>query len=107
MHAFYREALGLPTLEQTADVVRLDAGGVVLALHAVPAHHATTIVIAEPAVPRASSPVKVIFHTEDVRAARALLAAGGAQMRDLQDHDGRLSFDCLDPEGNVFRIQNR
>jgi catechol 2,3-dioxygenase-like lactoylglutathione lyase family enzyme len=107
MHAFYRDELGLTTIDgaQPDEWVQLDAGGVILALHAIPSAYATSIRIDDPPKPRTETALKLIFHVEDVRATRDKLSAAGAPLRELRElGQGRLSCDCLDPEGNVFRI---
>jgi catechol-2,3-dioxygenase len=105
MQAFYQGALGLDVLSEEPGWVRLDAGGVVFALHAMrpgPKSQRT-----EPPIERADACIKVCFHVEDVEAARAALVAAGTRMRQVNRH-GDMSFcDGIDPEGNVFQITTR
>jgi predicted enzyme related to lactoylglutathione lyase len=98
LHAFYRDALGLATLDESDGIARLDAGGVVLVLHAIPPEYAAGITIASPPVPRSDTPIKLIFATDDVAAARQRVVAHGGQLRDRDE---------TDPEGNVFRLAPR
>jgi catechol 2,3-dioxygenase-like lactoylglutathione lyase family enzyme len=103
MTAFYRDGLGLtPIPERSSDGwLEMDAGGVTVALHAIPPHIAADIVIASPPVAREETPIKLIFEVPDLEAARAFLMAHGAQMMDIRPWG---SCDGLDPEGNVFQI---
>jgi len=107
LRTFYHRVLGLAIIEQRDDFVRLDAGGVTLLLHAIPASYAAEIEIRDPPEARSTTPIKLIFHVDDVRATRDHLRASGAQTRELSElGGGRSTCDCLDPEGNVFRIAN-
>jgi catechol 2,3-dioxygenase-like lactoylglutathione lyase family enzyme len=100
---FYTGALGLGVLEDSPGWCRLDAGGCVLALHALPKEPMPP----DPAPAREDSYLKIGFHTEDVDARRAELAARGVRMRDVHRF-GDLTFcDGLDPDGNVFQITSR
>jgi catechol 2,3-dioxygenase-like lactoylglutathione lyase family enzyme len=102
MAAFYCQALGLETVEDSPGWVRLAAGDVVLGLHAVsgPAP-------AAPAAPRADACVKLCFHSDDVDAARAALLARGVPMRDVVRFGAVAFCDGVDPEGNVFQLTSR
>ncbi|MCE9574349.1 MAG: glyoxalase/bleomycin resistance/dioxygenase family protein [Deltaproteobacteria bacterium] len=99
---FYRDGLGLAVIaaRATATWVPLDAGGVELALHAIPDEIARDIAIASPPVPREDTPIKLVFEVADLEAARAHLIAHGASMQEPRWG----GCDGCDPEGNVFRI---
>ena len=103
MTAFYRDGLGLRVIPETRQEgwVELDAGGALIALHAIPAHIAETIEVKTPPEAREDTAIKLVFLTDDVAAARAHLAAHGAVMFDPRSWG---SCDGLDPEGNVFQI---
>ena len=104
MLAFYRDGLGLvPRLATATDRwVELDAGGGVVALHAIPAELLATLEdLTVPPQPREDTPIKLIFETEDLEGARAHLATCGATMGEVSSWG---SCDGLDPEGNVFQI---
>ena len=109
MRDFYTRALELTVIEETeaADLVRLDAGGPVIFLHAIPEAVARGIVIDDPPRARADNPIKLTFHTSDVGAARARLIEAGAQMSEPRCFDAIEICDGVDPEGNVFQISNR
>jgi catechol 2,3-dioxygenase-like lactoylglutathione lyase family enzyme len=103
MQAFYQGTLGLAVLTAEPGWVRLDAGGVVLALHAI------TPVRERPDPPpeRAAAVTKLCFHVDDVDATREALVAAGVKMRTV-NRSGDLAFcDGIDPEGNVFQITTR
>jgi catechol 2,3-dioxygenase-like lactoylglutathione lyase family enzyme len=105
MQAFYSGALGLPVIDAIEGFVRLDAGGAVLALHAIPAGHARPV--ADPPIAREAACVKLAFHADDVPAARQALIEAGAVMRELRRSGDVTMCDGLDPEGNVFQIATR
>jgi catechol 2,3-dioxygenase-like lactoylglutathione lyase family enzyme len=103
MTAFYRDGLGLRLIPESRqeDWVELEAGGCSLALHAIPIGISKDIVIASPPEARDDTPMKLVFETPDLEAARSHLLSQGAVM-----HEPRSSGACdgLDPEGNVFQI---
>jgi predicted enzyme related to lactoylglutathione lyase len=87
--------------------VRFDAGGVLFALHAIPAASAAQIAIADPPRRRGDTAIKFTFHVDDLEAARAQLANHGAQMSEIVASGDLALCDGIDPEGNVFQIANR
>lgn len=103
MTAFYRDGLGLRLRLGTsrADWVEFDAGGSLLALHAIPPHIAKDIEITSPPGRRSDTPIKLVFETDDLDGARAHLTRHGAVMDQPRSWG---SCDGLDPEGNVFQI---
>ncbi len=103
MTAFYAETLGLRRMPDRAQPgwEELDAGGVSLALHAVPAEIATRIAIEEPAVPRGETPIKLVFRVANLEAERGRLVAAGVRMGEVRAWGG---CDGIDPEGNVFQL---
>src|SRR5688572_31547325 len=86
LQRFYVDVLGLRPLDEPATPgwVRLDAGGCLLALHAIPAPIAAKIAISDPPRVRAETPIKLTFHVDDVEAKRAELAARGAGMQEVR-----------------------
>jgi catechol 2,3-dioxygenase-like lactoylglutathione lyase family enzyme len=103
MQAFYQGTLGLPVITAEPGWVRLDAGGVVFALHAIKAGPPRP----EPPPERVDSYIKLCFQVDDVDAARAALVAAGVHMRAAHRY-GEIAFcDGIDPEGNVFQITTR
>ena len=112
MAAFYQDALGLTEVvtDDTSDGWRvLSAGGMQLALHAIPAQIAEGFAISVPPEARSSAVTKLVFRVPDVVAARAALHARGVieVNQFFVDPDRSLvRCDFLDPEGNVFQISS-
>jgi catechol 2,3-dioxygenase-like lactoylglutathione lyase family enzyme len=102
MTTFYRDALGLPQLpdESTEGWLEFDAGGVALALHAIPEHIAKDIEITNPPTAREQTPIKLVFEVPDIEVARIHLSNHGAVMSEPR----AWGCDGVDPEGNVFQI---
>jgi catechol 2,3-dioxygenase-like lactoylglutathione lyase family enzyme len=109
MRAFYQDALGLTPVSGTAAEgwLRLDAGGTVLALHALPPHVAAKVTITDPPRIRDDTAIKFTFQVEDVERAREAFAARGARMGETRRFGSLVFCDGVDPEGNVFQISNR
>jgi catechol 2,3-dioxygenase-like lactoylglutathione lyase family enzyme len=106
MTTFYRDGLGLKVLPRKSEegFVVFDAGGVTLALHAIPAPIAKTIEIGDPPVARSDTALKLIFEVASVEEARVHLARHGAIMSEPRSGGG---CNGTDPEGNVFMIVAR
>lgn len=103
MQAFYQGTLGLSVITAEPGWVRLDAGGVVLGLHAIPPGPKRP----EPPPERVDACIKLCFHVDDIEATRAALVGAGVHMRKLNRY-GELAFcDGIDPEGNIFQITTR
>ena len=79
MADFYGTILGLPLIanSRAEDWAEFDAGGIVFALHAIPAKFATEIEITSPPTPRQQAPVKLCFSVNDIAAERARLESPG------------------------------
>jgi catechol 2,3-dioxygenase-like lactoylglutathione lyase family enzyme len=103
MQAFYQGVLGLSVLTAEPGWVRLDAGGVVLALHAIPPGPKPP----EPPPERVDACTKLCFHVDDIEAARAALVAAGVRMRKMNQYGDVAFCDGIDPEGNIFQITTR
>lgn len=103
MQQFYTEVLGLAPLAEAPreGYVRLNAGGVILSLHAIPAHIAREFEISVPPVPREDSPFKLIFSVSEPEALRRKLESLSLPI--LERPWG--GWDFSDPEGNVLSVQ--
>ena len=103
MLEFYRDGVGLAFRadESNDEWAELDAGGGLLALHAIPPAIASTFSITTPPTERSSAPIKLVFETDDLEATRARLSAHGAVVKELRSWG---AFDAIDPEGNVFQV---
>ena len=107
MRGFYRDVLGLTPIDEAHEgFIRYDAGGVVFALHAIPAAIAKSIELAEPPQRRDDSAIKYTFHVDDLPAELARLATLGVTMSEPRTFGARTFSDGIDPEGNVFQIAN-
>lgn len=97
MRDFYEQKLGLtPVGYSDAGWVSYEAGGALISLHSeTKAKHS------------GGSAVQIVFHADDVPAARAELIARGVPMGKLWDSDGLAFSDGQDPEGNWFQISSR
>lgn len=103
MMVFYRDALGLTPLSGNASEgwLEFDAGGVAVALHAIPEHIAKDIVLTNPPTAREETPIKLVFEVLDIEVASIHLINHGAAMFEPSAWG---SCDGVDPEGNVFQI---
>ncbi len=108
MREFYRQMLGAePVDTECADTwAAFEAGGVRVELHRIPDEYARSIEISTPVRARESSPVKLIFGVENVPAERARLEALGIAVLQRPWQNADQEFDGVDPEGNVFRVEN-
>jgi len=100
---FYRDALGLIPLtgKSSEGWFEFDAGGVALALHAIPAYIAKDIEIKDPPAAREGTPIKLVFEVPDIEVARIHLINHGAVMSEPTAWG---FCDGTDPDGNVFQI---
>ncbi len=103
MVVFYRECLGLSLVEgaETPGWAELEAGGLRLALHAIPGEVAQRIALETPARAREETPIKLVFVASDVAAERNRLVSLGVRISEMKPWGG---CDGIDPEGNVFQI---
>ena len=104
MTAFYRDGLGLALMPERSSEgwVLFDAGGALLALHAIPPAIARDIEITDPPQPRSDTPIKLTFETPELEGVCARLERLGAR---LLPPRGSGSQDVLDPEGNILQLK--
>ena len=102
MANFYGDTLGLAALPEnrTDKWAEFEAGGVRLALHAIPPHIAADIKILTPPEAREETPFKLIFAVDDTPSEQRRLEALGVTILPRPWN----GFDALDPEGNIFHI---
>jgi catechol 2,3-dioxygenase-like lactoylglutathione lyase family enzyme len=93
MSRFYGEVLGLKQVTSEKGWREFAAGGATIALHS------------GPASPGRKGP-KIVFHAEDVAAAREMLVARGAKFGKVREGDFCLC-DGKDPDGNPVQLSNR
>lgn len=98
---FYVGVLGCGVVSEEPGWIRLDAGGVVLALHALRGEPAAS------GGPREDSYWKPCFHADDVAATRERLIGAGVAMGEVVRFGEVAYCDGADPDGNVFQITSR
>jgi catechol 2,3-dioxygenase-like lactoylglutathione lyase family enzyme len=106
MRAFYGQMLEAKPVnsEWTDRYALFDAGGADFALHAIPGETAGRPETASPPRPRETSPVKLTFAVDDVRAERARLEGMGVAIIQRPWQEPDQACDGVDPEGNIFQI---
>ena len=101
MSAFYRDVLGLTPNEETRLDNWVEFRDGAFALHAMPAAIAADIEIASPPQPREQFAAKLTFEVKDVDATLKTIEAMGLPL--LRRPWG--GTEAVDPEGNVFALQ--
>jgi len=99
MRDFYRDTFGLEVVEEGEGWADMAAGGCNIAIHA-----------AGPNVeigPDFEGPHKIVFHADDVHAARADVIARGVAMDEVKVFGDLRLCDGSDPDGNRFQFSNR
>jgi predicted enzyme related to lactoylglutathione lyase len=108
MSAFYEQVTGLPVTHFDAAYAVLESGAFQLVVHAIPAHIAASIKIADPPVRREDSAVKLVFLVPSIAKARALAPSLGGELnppeREWQFGPYRVC-DGHDTEGNVIQLR--
>jgi hypothetical protein len=102
MMEFYTEGFGLqPDLSsiQKGWVV-LESNVAALGLHVVPPSIGRNITVDSPPKARENTPIKLCFRTDDINRSRDHLITCGAHMLEVKPW----GCDGIDPEGNVFQI---
>ncbi|NIA71078.1 VOC family protein [Pelagibius litoralis] len=91
---FYGEVLGLPVLNDGPRWKMFDAGAVQIALH-------------NGSAMLGRRPPKLVFHTDDVAAARETLNRRGARFGPVKQAEDFAICDAKDPDGNPIQISSR
>ena len=109
MREFYANVLqaGPINTEWTETWAFFNAGGAGFGLHAIPAKDAGGSEPPSPSPKREQSPVKLIFAVKDVPTERERLTALRITVLQRAWQEPAESFDCVDPEGNIFQIAAR
>lgn len=94
MVRFYADVLGLDIVDREQGWVELRAGDCAIALHE---WHGEA----------AEGPVKIVFHAEDVGAARDELVSKGVKMGELVSFGSIDLCDGSDPDGNAIQLSSR
>jgi len=99
MRDFYRDMFGLQVVEEDDGWADLTAGGCNIAIHAAGKGASTAS--------DRTGPHKVVFHADDVTAAREDLMSRGAKMGPVKVFGDLHLCDGDDPDGNRFQLSNR
>ena len=99
MRDFYRDTFGLAVVEEDRGWADMAAGGCNIAIHAAGSGVA--------AAAGDAGPHKIVFHADDVAAARADLIARGVAMEPVKTFGALHLCDGSDPDGNRFQLSNR
>ena len=99
MRDFYRDMFGLEVVEEDKGWADLAAGGCNIAIHA--AGKGVKI------GPDFEGPHKIVFHADDVAAAREDLVSRGAKMGPVKVFGHLQLCDGDDPDENRFQLSNR
>lgn len=98
MTAFYRDTLGLDSIEDPknspSEFIEFDAGACTIALH-------------KGSSGTPASRTKIVFFVEDVGETREELIRRGVKMGKFNPQSSLHICDGKDPEGNKFQISNR
>ena len=99
MRDFYRDMFGLEIVEEDDGWADMAAGGCNIAIHA--AGKGVTV------GPEWEGPHKIVFHADDIPAAREDLVARGAKMGPVKIFGDLHLCDGSDPDDNRFQLSNR
>jgi len=105
---FYAELAGLELVHRAADHAVLESEDFELVVVAIPEPTASRIVIATPPERRGNTAVKLVFHVDDLAAARARAQAAGGGLDPIGKEwsfQGDRACDGIDPEGNVIQVR--
>jgi predicted enzyme related to lactoylglutathione lyase len=102
MTEFYTEGFGLRPDPSSAEKgwIVLESNVAALGLHVVPPAIGKNITIDGPPKARQNTPTKLCFCTDDINRSRHHLITCGAHMFEVKPW----GCDGIDPEGNVFQI---
>jgi predicted enzyme related to lactoylglutathione lyase len=103
---FYEHVLQVQALQSESDHVVLEASGIQLVIHAIPAHIASTFEITSPPKPREEAAIKLFFTVPSIERTRGEVAAlGGVVHGQVWQGQGFSACDAMDPEGNIFQLR--
>jgi predicted enzyme related to lactoylglutathione lyase len=103
---FYEAVLGVAPTGDGSDDIRLRNDREEVLVHSVPAGVAETIAVQSLPKARDSSPIKLVFDVDSLRAAlEAVGRNGGVDNGRTFSVDGLTRHDVLDPFGNVIQLR--
>ena len=94
MASFYADVLGLEIVDREPGWVELRAGDCAIALHE---WHGEA----------GEGPLKIVFHADDVRAARDEILSRGGELGDIVSFGSIDLCDGRDPDGNAIQLSSR
>jgi predicted enzyme related to lactoylglutathione lyase len=105
---FYVEACGLRITHSEDDHVVLESPTFRLVILAIPESIAASISIATPPARREATPIKLVFHIENINAIREVVTRLGGELNPPErewNYHGSKVCDGHDPEGNVVQFR--
>jgi predicted enzyme related to lactoylglutathione lyase len=105
---FYSKVTSLHVRESTSEYVMLEESVYFLVVLQIPTRIAESITLDRPPRRRENTPIKLILPVSSIATARDTVAANGGELnppeREWEFH-GIRRCDGIDPEGNVFQLQ--
>jgi predicted enzyme related to lactoylglutathione lyase len=105
---FYEQVAGLTPREVEKDYVVLEAPSFQLVILQIPQRIAATITIDIPPQKRESTPIKLVLNVNSLENARQAARLLGGELNGVDKEwsfNGVKRCDGIDPEGNVFQLQ--
>ena len=105
---FYEQVAELTQREVDAEYVLLEGGGFQLVILQIPERIAVHITIEKPPRRRENTPIKLILNVSSLEKARQTVRELGGELNGTEkewEFHGVRRCDGVDPEGNVFQLQ--
>lgn len=105
---FYVNGLGMSVSERQPDHIVLSGESTELVLVRIPAGIAGEIRIAKPPLPRAATPIKLVFRVASIDGLRRSIVASGGSVNaqeTMWNFGNDRVCDAFDPEGNIFQLR--
>lgn len=103
---FYEALLGMTRVHATPEIVVLRSPDLQLVVHAMPAHVAAQVELAQPPVRREDAAYKFFHPVPSLAAAHATAASlGGEVLPEQWRGPGFVVRNAVDPEGNIFQLR--
>jgi predicted enzyme related to lactoylglutathione lyase len=106
--SFYEHVAGLTRREADEEYVLLDAPAFRLVILQIPERIAENITIENPARKRENAPIKLFLNVSSIENARQTAEGLGGELNGAEKEwtfHGVRRCDGIDPEGNVFQLQ--
>jgi predicted enzyme related to lactoylglutathione lyase len=105
---FYEQVAGLTLREANDEYVLLDVSAFQLVILRIPARIAATVTIDHPPRRRENTPIKLFLNVSSIENARQVAKTLGGELSSVEKEwkfHGVQRCDGIDPEGNVFQLQ--